>query len=432
MGSTLQKLTWTTQQRKPNDLNPLSINPRKISEEERNKLIESLNDFNLVEIPVINEDGTIIAGHQRITSLQIVGRGNELIDVRVPNRQLTDHEVKRYNLLSNTHSGEFDFEILNREFKDIDFASMGITPPEIEQLEPAAIEIKEEDDIDDIDEYVEQIQTDIVLGDIFQIGPHKLLCGDSTQTDEWKKIMGEEMADIIMTDPPYNVNYESADGRKIDNDSMSNKKFYQFLYDALTAVGAFTKPGGAIYIWHADSEGINFRTAMVNAGFLYKQCLMWVKNSFAFGMSDYHWRHEPCLYGWKEGAAHYFTDDRTNSTVIEDNLDYKKMTKQQLIDTLLDMKTKDQMSTVLRHDKPLKNDLHPTMKPIKLLAPLISNSSRPGEIVADGFIGSGSTMVASHQKGRVCRSIELSPKFCQATIDRMQKLFPGIEVKKLN
>lgn len=381
---------------------------------------------------MINFDENIIAGHQRITSLQIMGRGNELIDVRVPNRQLTEHEVKKYNLLSNTHSGEFDFDILNEHFKDIDFASMGITPPALEEIEAAPIEIKEEDDIDDIDEYVNQVQTDIVPGDIFQIGPHKLICGDSRETDTWAKIMEGKLADMIMTDPPYNVDYESEDGRSIENDKMGNKKFYQFLYDFFTAVFSYTKPGGAIYVWHADSEGINFRTAMVDGGFMYKQCLMWVKNSFAFGMSDYHWRHEPCLYGWKPGAAHYFTDDRTNSTVIEDNLDYKKMTKQQLVDTLLDLKTKDYTGTVLRHDKPLKNDLHPTMKPIKLLAPLISNSSKRNELVIDAFLGSGSSMVASHQVGRICYGVELSPNFCQVIIDRMQKLFPGIEVKKIN
>jgi site-specific DNA-methyltransferase (adenine-specific) len=235
---------------------------------------------------------------------------------------------------------------------------------------------------------------------------------------------------MVMTDPPYNVNYEGGTGLKIMNDQMTNDSFYQFLYDFYTALGSYTKPGGAWYVWHADSEGANFRQAYKDSGLLLKQCLIWVKNALVMGRQDYHWKHEPCLYGWKEGAAHYFTDDRTKTTVIEDVVDYRKLNKKELLDLVKEMTSDKQKTTIIHCDKPSKNDVHPTMKPIKLLAPLIENSSKIGELVADGFLGSGSTMVAAHQLKRRCYGTELDPKYCQIIVDRMIKLDPTFEVKR--
>lgn len=273
-------------------------------------------------------------------------------------------------------------------------------------------------------------ETDIVLGDVFEIGAHRLLCGSSTQTDAWEKIMGEEEADMVMTDPPYNVNYQGGTGLKIVNDKQKNEDFYQFLYDFYTALGSYTKKGGAWYVWHADTEGANFRQAMKDAGIMVKQCLIWVKGSFVMGRQDYQWKHEPCLYGWKEGAAHYFTEERIHTTVIEDIIDLKKLTKDQMRCMLQEIMSDKNKTTVLHCDKPTKNSEHPTMKPILLLAPLIKNSSREGELIADGFLGSGSTMVACHQLGRKCYGIELDPKYCQVIIDRMRKLDPSIVIKR--
>jgi DNA modification methylase len=170
---------------------------------------------------------------------------------------------------------------------------------------------------------------------------------------------------------------------------------------------------------------------MKDAGIMVKQCLIWVKSSMVMGRQDYQWRHEPCLYGWKEGAAHYFVDDRTNTTVIEDKMDYKKLKKEELLKLVEEIMSDKTPSTIIRCDKQIRNDLHPTMKPILLLAPLIRNSSQPGQIVADGFLGSGSTMVAAHQLGRKCYGMELDPKYCQVIIDRMKKLDPNIEITKL-
>ena len=221
------------------------------------------------------------------------------------------------------------------------------------------------------------------------------------KTDIWKRLMGDELADLVITDPPYNVDYKGGtkEGLKIKNDNMSDGDFYQFLYDFYTALGSYTKAGGAWYVWHADSEGANFRKAMADSGIMVRQCLIWVKNSMVMGRQDYHWKHEPCLYGWKDGAAHGWYSDR-------------------------------KQTTVLNFDRPQRNAEHPTMKPIQLIAYQMGNSSKVDDIVCDGFGGSGTTMVAAHQMKRRCRMMELDPKYCQVIIDRMRKFDPTIKITK--
>lgn len=398
----MEKLKWETKKVKVKDLIQLDINPRKISETKKQKLIESLERFNLVEIPAVNTDMQIIGGNQRVTALMLVGRGDEEIDVRVPNRRLTKKEVKEYAIISNTHAGEFDFEILELEFSDISIAELGFDVIgwddwKAKQDTFLAAEAQE----DNFDVPVGGAETNIVEGDIFDIGQHRLLCGSSTQTDTWKRLMGDELADLVITDPPYNVAYEGGtkDKLTIMNDSMSDSNFYQFLYDFYTSLGSYTKAGGAWYVWHSDSEGANFRKAMVDAGIMLKQCLIWVKNSMVMGRQDYHWRHEPCLYGWKEGAAHAWYSDR-------------------------------KQTTILNFEKPQRNAEHPTMKPIPLIAYQMGNSSKADDIVCDGFGGSGTTMVVAHQMKRRCRMMELDPRYCQVIIDRMKKFDPTIKITK--
>jgi DNA modification methylase len=217
--------------------------------------------------------------------------------------------------------------------------------------------------------------------------------------------------------------------KKITNDKKSDSNFYIFLQDFFTGMAAHAKAGGGWYIWHADSEGANFRTAMVQSGILLKQCLIWVKNVFVMGRQDYQWKHEPCLYGWKEGAAHTFTPERTHSTVFEYEQDFNSLTKKELVKLITHM-TSELPSTVIECDKPSRNGEHPTMKPIALLGELIQNSSSIGEIVADPFGGSGSTMVASEQLKRKCRMMELDPKYCQVILDRMMKLDESLPITK--
>lgn len=230
-------------------------------------------------------------------------------------------------------------------------------------------------------------------GKIYQLGPHRLLCGDATDLGAVSELMNGKVADLIWTDPPYNVEYvgKTKDALTIQNDKQSDGDFYQFLLDSFTNMAMVTKEGGGIYICHADSEGLNFRKAMMEAGFLLKQCIIWNKNTMVLGRQDYQWKHEPILYGWKEGAAHYFTEERNHTTVWD-------------------------------VPKPSRSEDHPTMKPIDLIKIAIRNSSKKGQLVLDLFGGSGSTMSAAHAMGRICYTAELDPVYCDVIRRRYAQL----------
>jgi site-specific DNA-methyltransferase (adenine-specific) len=368
-------------------------NPRLIKDDKFAKLVQSIKDFPqmlAIRPIVVNTDMVVLGGNMRLKACKEAGLKEVPIIIA---DNLTEEQQREFLIKDNVSGGEWDWQMLANDWDTEQLNDWGLDIP---NFEPEQVLEAEEDDFNVPEGGIE---TDIVIGDLFEIGEHKLLCGSSTEIETWEKLFGDKLCDMVMTDPPYNVNYEGGNGLKIQNDNMSNDSFYQFLYDFYTALGSYTKAGGAFYVWHADIEGANFRQAFKDSGLLLKQCLIWVKNALVMGRQDYHWKHEPCLYGWKEGAAHYFTDDRTKTTIIH-------------------------------CDKPSKNDVHPTMKPIKLLAPLIENSSKIGELVADGFLGSGSTMVASHQLKRKCYGMELDPKYCQVIVDRMLKLDPSLTIKR--
>lgn len=403
-------------------LNP--NNPRIIKDDKFKKLVQSIKDFpemlNIRPI-VVNKNMIILGGNMRYKACKEAG----LKEVPIIITDLSEEKQREFLIKDNTSGGEWDWEVLANEWDVEELESWGLDVPELEI--PTILETEpEEDDF----EIPNEIKTDIVLGDLFEIGEHRLLCGSSTEMDTWQKLMNDKLADMVMTDPPYNVDYQGGTGLKIMNDKMDNNSFYQFLYDFYTALGSYTKKGGAWYVWHADSEGANFRQAMKDAGIMVKQCLIWVKNSMVLGRQDYQWKHEPCLYGWKEGAAHYFTNERMHTTVIEDKIDVRKLTKDQMKNMLIDIMSDKNKTTIINCDKPSRNIEHPTMKPILLLAPLIKNSSKENELVADGFLGSGSTMVASHQLNRKCYGMELDPKYCQVIVDRMKKLDPNLVIKR--
>ena len=403
-------------------LNP--NNPRIIKDDKFEKLVQSIKDFpemlNIRPI-VVNKDMIILGGNMRYKACKEAG----LKEVPIIITDLSEEKQREFLIKDNTSGGEWDWEVLANKWDVEELESWGLDVPELEI--PTILETEpEEDDF----EIPNEIQTDIVLEDLFEIGEHRLLCGSSTEMDTWEKVMNGKLADMVMTDPPYNVDYQGGTGLKIMNDKMDNNSFYQFLYDFYTALGSYTKKGGAWYVWHADSEGANFRQAMKDAGIMVKQCLIWVKNSMVLGRQDYQWKHEPCLYGWKEGAAHYFTNERMHTTVIEDKIDVRKLTKDQMKNMLIDIMSDKNKTTIINCDKPSRNSEHPTMKPILLLAPLIKNSSKENELVADGFLGSGSTMVASHQLNRKCYGMELDPKYCQVIVDRMRKLDSTLIIKK--
>lgn len=249
------------------------------------------------------------------------------------------------------------------------------------------------------------------------------MCGDSTNTDDVKKLMDGQEADLLVTDPPYNVDYEGRAG-KIENDNMTDTAFIAFLTDAFSAADSVMKPGAAFYIWHADGKSYFFHSACIATGWDVRECLIWKKNQLVLGRQDYQWIHEPCLYGWKGGAGHYFINDRKQTTVFDNNelLDFHKMKKEELVQ-LLDRIYSDELpKSIIEEDKPTRSDLHPTMKPIKLIARLVKNSSRTGWIVLDIFGGSGSTLVACEQLNRICYTMELDPKYAEVIIQRWEQL----------
>lgn len=368
-------------------------NPRVIKDDKLAKLVQSIKDFpKMLEIRpiVVNEEMVVLGGNMRLRACKEAGLKEVYI---IKASDLSEDEQRQFIIKDNVSGGEWDWDMLKMEWNVADLDAWGLDVPDF-GVELEAVE-------DDFEVPEGGVETDIVLGDLFEIGQHRLLCGDSTQTDTFDRLFGQELADMVITDPPYNVAYEgkTKEALTIQNDSMSNGDFYQFLYNFYTALAAYCKSGGAWYVWHADSEGANFRLAMQNAGIMVKQCLIWVKNSMVMGRQDYQWQHEPCLYGWKEGAAHNWYSDR-------------------------------KQTTILNFQRPSRNTEHPTMKPIELFAYQIGNSSKVGDIVADAFGGSGTTMVACEQLKRKAYVVEFDPRYCQVIINRMIKLDPTIKIKR--
>lgn len=384
------------------DLIPDDKNFNKGSEFGNSLIEKSFNKFGAGRSILLDKNNRIIAGNKSTENYGANG-GEDVIIVESDGTKLI--AVKRTDIDLNTPQGREMALADNATAKANIVWAEDVIAEEIgiEVAESWGVEMEKEMPEAEEDDYEipDTIETDIVLGDLFEIGQHRLLCGDSTQTDTFKALFGEQLADLVVTDPPYNVAYEgkTKDKLNIDNDKQSDGDFYQFLYDFYTALGSYTKAGGAWYVWHADLEGYNFRKAMVESGMQIRQCLIWVKNSMVMGRQDYQWKHEPCLYGWKDGAAHGWYSDR-------------------------------KQTTVLNFDRPQRNAEHPTMKPIPLFAYQIGNSSKQGDIVADGFGGSGTTMVACHKMNRKGYLVEFAPKYCQVIIDRMLKLDPTIEIKK--
>jgi site-specific DNA-methyltransferase (adenine-specific) len=401
-------------------------NPRILKDDKFAKLVKSIKEFpKMLEIRpiVVNSDMIVLGGNMRLKACKEAGLKEVPI---VLADDLTEDEQKQFIIKDNVGFGEWDWEMLANEWDAEELESWGLDLPDIIVTDDPIVQ-------EDNYEMPDEVQTDIVHGDVFEIGEHKLMCGSSTDAQDVALLFKGKKADMVLTDPPYNVDYigKTKDALTIKNDSMDDDSFDNFLFDFYTNFQNETKAGGAWYVWSPPGNTeTQFRNQFAKSGLLLKQCLVWVKNTMVMGRQDYHWKHESCLYGWKAGAAHYFIDDRTKTTVIEDNIDPKKLSKAELLKMVQEMLSDKLKTTVLRADKPLKNDLHPTMKPILLLSPLIENSSKVGQIVADAFLGSGSTMVASHQLKRKCYGMELDPKYCQVIVDRMRKLDASLVIKK--
>lgn len=401
------------------EIHPYERNPR-INDNAVEPVMKSIQKDGYRARIIVDTNGVIIAGHTRYKAMQRLGWTEAEVWIA---DDMTEEQIRDYRVRDNYTAGfaDWDFDLLPGEIEGLDFdmSEFGMGDGGEEPPEPEAIE-------DNFDEEDIPEESDIKYGDVFLLGRHRLVCGDSTNIDDVKKLMDGAQADLFLTDPPYNVDYHGSSGMTIANDSMEDSAFRAFLTDAFSNANLVMRPGAAVYIWHADSEGFNFRAALREVGWKLRQTLIWVKNAPVLGRQDYLWRHEPCLYTWKEGT-HYFTSDRTNKTVFDDRIDIKKLKKEEMRALLEKIFADKVPTTVLYEDKPLVNDLHPTMKPIRLMARLITNSSQPGWRVLDLFGGSGSTLMACEQLGRTCYTMELSPTYCSAIIKRFIK-FTGEDV----
>lgn len=446
------------EKRSIHSLLPAEYNPRldlQPGDDEYEKIKRSIETFGLVEPIVFNEQtNRVVGGHQRLKVLQDLGWHE--IDVSVVD--LHENDEKALNVALNKIQGDWDNFKLKELLEELDDGSYdveltGFDADEIEDLMTqyhVEDEVTEDEDFD-VDEAMEESEKDTrsSSGDVWQLGNHKLIVGDATNENDVLTLMGEKEADMIFTDPPYNVDYEgkTEESLKIQNDKFGNEDFYQFLLDAHKNMFKVTKEGGAVYVCHADSEGVNFRRAYEDSGLLLKQCLIWVKNSLVMGRQDYHWKHEPILYGWKPGASHNWYVGRKETTVqespvdlsIEPKKDHAILTFNSGINTIVVKVTDyeilkeltDNETTTWRIERPNRNADHPTMKPIELCARAIRNSSKPSDIVLDPFGGSGSTLIACEQTGRHCRMIEFDPIYADVIIKRWEELI-GQEAVKIN
>lgn len=399
-------------------LTPYDNNAKIHTSEQIEEIKNSIKEFGMNDpIGVWGEENLIVEGHGRLIACKELGIKSVPV-IRLDD--LTDEQRRAYTLAHNqlTMSTGFDLEKLKLE---LDAITLPMSDFGFEDINESDMNIDEDGfDFDESEEELPPPKTK--LGEIYRLGNHVLMCGDSTSQDDVCHLMSGAIADLVVTDPPYNVNVSNSKGMTIANDNMQSEKFYEFLSKAFSNMNLYLKEGGAFYVWYSSSEHINFETALNSAGLHVRQQLIWAKNSFILGRSDYHWQHEPCLYGWKGGSGHYFVDDRTQSKIIEDKpIDYDNLSKEEVVKMLKKVYSAQLPSTIIRENKSLENNLHPTMKPINLMAKLIRNSSEKSEIVLDLFGGSGSTLIACEQLNRKCYMMEYDPRYADAIIERWEK-----------
>lgn len=371
------------------ELHPASYNPRKKlkkGDKEYEKIKQSLLKFGYVDPIIVNKDLTVIGGHQRLTVLKDL----DYETAKCVIVDLSKEDEKALNIALNKITGQWDDQLLADLLLDLQEADFnldltGFEPPEIDDILSNVHDNDLSDDDFDVEEELKK-PTFSKRGDIWQLGKHRVICGDSTKAETYDQLLGDNKANLVVTDPPYNVDVEETAG-KILNDNMPDSDFYQFLFDMFSQVEKHMETDASIYVFHADTEGLNFRKAFKEAGFYLSGCCIWKKNSLVLGRSPYQWQHEPCLFGWKQKGKHQWFSDRKQTTIWE-------------------------------YDRPKSSKDHPTMKPIPLMAYPIQNSSMRGTLVLDPFLGSGSTLMAADQTGRVCYGIELDEKFVDVIVKR--------------
>ena len=379
--------------RKVDDLIPYARNSRTHSDAQVAQIAASVREFGWTNPVLVDGENGIIAGHGRVLAARKLGM-EEVPCIELAG--LSDTQRRAYIIADNklALNAGWDDELLAIEFSELADAGFdnlltGFTQDEIDALTPEQIPegLTDEDAVPEV-----QAEPVSKLGDVWLLGKHRVMCGDSTSIDAVETLMAGQQADQLVTDPPYNIAYEGGSKKReqIKNDEMGSTDFRQFLRDAFTAADAVMKAGAVFYIWHADTEGYNFRGACLDTGWQVRQTLIWNKDNSAFGRQDYHWKHEPCLYGWKAGAGHLWAADRKQTTIIECK-------------------------------RPSKSELHPTMKPVELMQYQIENNTKGADLVLDLFGGSGSTLIACEKTGRHARLMELDPKYCDVIVRRWQE-----------
>lgn len=370
-------------------LKPYKNNARTHSDEQIEKIAKSMKEFGFINPVLVDGNLNVIAGHGRILGAKKLGM-KEVPCLFI--EDLTEEQKRAYIIADNrlAEDAGWDKELLKIELEDLKNMNFDITLTGFE-LEDFDFSMEETEVIEDeFDETVPEEPTS-KKGEIYKLGKHFLMCGDSTDINDVEKLMNGVKADMLLTDPPYNVDYEGGTGLTIQNDNMDDETFREFLRVSFFNANSVMKEGAVFYIWHADSEGYNFRGACHDIGWKVRQCLIWCKNTLVMGRQDYHWKHEPCLYGWKEGASHLWASDRKQTTVLE-------------------------------FDRPSVSKEHPTMKPVGLFDYLIKNNTKKDDIVLDLFAGSGTSIIACEQNGRIAYSMELDPKYVDVIISRWEKL----------
>lgn len=370
-------------------LKPYKNNARTHSDEQIEKIAKSMKEFGFINPILVDGNLNVIAGHGRILGAKKLGM-KEVPCLFI--EDLTEEQKRAYIIADNrlAEDAGWDKELLKIELEDLKNMNFDITLTGFE-LEDFDFSMDETEVIEDeFDETVPEEPTS-KKGEIYKLGKHFLMCGDSTDINDVEKLMNGVKADMLLTDPPYNVDYEGGTGLTIQNDNMDDETFREFLRVSFFNANSVMKEGAVFYIWHADSEGYNFRGACHDIGWKVRQCLIWCKNTLVMGRQDYHWKHEPCLYGWKEGASHLWASDRKQTTVLE-------------------------------FDRPSVSKEHPTMKPVGLFDYLIKNNTNKDDIVLDLFAGSGTSIIACEQNGRIAYSMELDPKYVDVIISRWEKL----------
>ena len=422
-------------------LRPYERNAKQHSKEQVERIARSIREMGFISPCLIDREMNVIAGHGRIMAAREAGL--ETVPC-VFVEGLTEKQRRAYILADNrlTELGEWDMALVQQELAaladaDFDISLTGFDP-----------DLRFDDDMGQItdDGWTEEPdraeEPRSRIGDIYQLGDHRMMCGDSTDAGMVAALMDGEQADMMVTDPPYNVGLggdesgsaqstdeiarkrkRQTDGAFLMNDNMGEKEFIEFMTKAMQNGKNALREGGAFYVWYATRTKEQFLTGLKNAGMDVKQILIWVKGHFTLGRQDYQWQHEPCMYGWKDGAAHYFLDNRKQSTVVEDlTPDLAHMKKAEMEALLREIYSEETATDVIHEAKPNVSELHPTMKPLKLIARQIRNSSRQGEKVLDLFGGSGTTLIACEQMGRRCFMMEFDPHYADVIVDRWEKL----------